>query len=244
MKGSEDGPVVVGGKPGQSELMDRIKGISEPRMPLNGPPWLRDEEIALIEQWIDAGAPDAGKAAAAKTSQTEISTMKSEFVTFEDVEPILGIRCMKCHNTKGLMGPAPEGYLLNNYENALDSRDRARIVPGNPDASELIRRIRGQALPRMPFDGPPYLDSAETELLEKWIVQGARDKVGKAARIPVGARVKLHGMLSGRWTLDGLDLMRGGRERIDKNPQIGDYVEVRGRVTNDRTVLVERIRRR
>jgi uncharacterized membrane protein len=244
LKGSVNDAVVRPRDAQNSELIKRIKGISEPRMPLNGPPWLTDEEIALIEKWIEAGAPDARTDATPEAAKTETPQKKSEFVTFADAEPILGIRCMKCHNTKGLMGPAPEGYLLTNYENALDSRDRARIIPGNPNGSELIRRIRGQALPRMPHDGPPYLSNEEIELLENWIAQGARDRMGNAAHIPIGAKVRLHGTLSGLWELDGLSLGRNGGERIDKKPRLGDYVEVRGLVSNGGAILVERIRRR
>ena len=37
-------------------------------MPFNGPPWLSDEEIRLIRQWIEQGAPDpAGNEAAMPT---------------------------------------------------------------------------------------------------------------------------------------------------------------------------------
>jgi len=56
LKGGEDGPVVIAGDPGKSELVRRIKGLSEPRMPYTGPPWLTDDEIGTIEQWISAGA--------------------------------------------------------------------------------------------------------------------------------------------------------------------------------------------
>lgn len=52
------------------------------------------------------------------------------------------------------MGALPEGYLLSSYAATLASGERARVVPGNPVASELVRRIRGQARPRMPYDGP------------------------------------------------------------------------------------------
>jgi hypothetical protein len=52
------------------------------------------------------------------------------------------------------------------------------VVPGHPEASELVRRIRGQALPRMPFDGPPYLSEADIALIVAWIRQGARDAAG------------------------------------------------------------------
>ena len=54
------------------------------------------------------------------------------------------------------------------------AHERARVVPGNPVASELVRRIRGQARPRMPYDGPPYLTDAEIDLIVAWIEQGAR----------------------------------------------------------------------
>jgi hypothetical protein len=58
LKGGKDGPVVIAGKPGISELVRRIKGLSEPRMPYTGPPWLTDDEIGRIEQWISAGAAE------------------------------------------------------------------------------------------------------------------------------------------------------------------------------------------
>ncbi len=61
MKGAEDGPIVKAGSPDNSELIKRIKGISEPRMPLTGPPWLTDDEIGIISRWIAAGAPESKK---------------------------------------------------------------------------------------------------------------------------------------------------------------------------------------
>ena len=57
-KGGKNGPVVVPGKPGESEIVRRIKGKSTPRMPKNGPPWLSDQETRLIEQWIAGGASE------------------------------------------------------------------------------------------------------------------------------------------------------------------------------------------
>jgi len=57
MTGAKDMKVVLKGEPGGSELVKRIKGISKPRMPKDGPPWLSESEVALIEKWIAAGAP-------------------------------------------------------------------------------------------------------------------------------------------------------------------------------------------
>jgi mono/diheme cytochrome c family protein len=61
LKGGKDGPIIKAGEPDKSELIKRIKGTSEPRMPITGPPWLSDDEIETIERWIAAGAPESKK---------------------------------------------------------------------------------------------------------------------------------------------------------------------------------------
>jgi hypothetical protein len=58
MRGGKHGPVIKAGEPGKSELIRRLKGLSEPRMPYGGPPWLTEDEIATIERWILSGAPE------------------------------------------------------------------------------------------------------------------------------------------------------------------------------------------
>lgn len=58
MAGATDGPVIVKGNPTKSEIVKRLKGISRPRMPRDGPPWLSEKDITLIEKWIAAGAPE------------------------------------------------------------------------------------------------------------------------------------------------------------------------------------------
>jgi hypothetical protein len=57
MKGSKRGPVVISGDPAKSELIRRVTGQTEPRMPYTGPPWLTGEEVQMIERWIAAGSP-------------------------------------------------------------------------------------------------------------------------------------------------------------------------------------------
>lgn len=245
VKGSAKGPVVKAGDPSASELIRRIKGISQPRMPMTGPPFLSESEIALFERWVATGL-SKGDRAQAKSSADTVSRRPApgESVTYLHVAPIFTRRCAKCHTEKGSMGPPPEGFRLTSYEATLSSADRVRVVPGRPNASELLRRIRGQALPRMPFDGPPYLEADEIRLIEDWIAQGARNAEGKSAAMPAGATVRLHGTLGSRWQLDGLDLAVGTRTRIDKAPAAGNYVEVRGRLDEAGNVRVERIRRR
>jgi hypothetical protein len=163
---------------------------------------------------------------------------------WNDVAPILVGRCAKCHVNGGLLGPAPEGYQLISHADTLSATDRARVVPGYPAASELLRRVKGQSQPRMPFDGPPWLSAEEIDLLERWVANGARDANGQPQPVPVGARVRLQGRLDADGRVDGLPLAAGGRMRVDKAPRPGDSVEVRGSLDANGQVLVERLRRR
>ena len=245
LKGSQNGPVVVGGKPEASELIRRLKGVSSPRMPMTGPPFLSDGEVGLFERWIASGMKPGSNSSETLSAPARIARPKSgEPVTYANVAPIFAQRCAKCHSPRGLMGPAPEGYQLISYETTISSLDQARVIPGSAQASELVRRIRGQALPRMPFDGPPYLNDEEIRLITDWINQGAKNTEGERAANSEGARVRLHGKLGSGWRLDSLEMSVLPSTRLDKRPGMGDYVEVRGTVGKDGVITAERIRRR
>jgi hypothetical protein len=56
LKGSETGPVIVLGKPEESQLYKLVAHISEPGMPFKGKK-LADADIASIAEWIKAGVP-------------------------------------------------------------------------------------------------------------------------------------------------------------------------------------------
>jgi hypothetical protein len=53
LAGGAKGPVVRPGDPGSSELLRRLNGSSQPRMPMTGPPFLSDAEVACSK----AGSP-------------------------------------------------------------------------------------------------------------------------------------------------------------------------------------------
>lgn len=241
--GSWNGSVAVAGSPAESEIVRRIKGISMPRMPFDGPPWLEDDEIALIEAWIAAGMPEGDVSTPPGDTGRSVPG-PGEPVFFADVEPIFLQRCIKCHSDASTLGAPPEGLRLTTRELILAGGDRMVVVPGNAEASELVRRVRGQSQPRMPFDGPPFLDDEQIRLIVDWIEQGAKDDEGVAAPVPVGARVRLEGILTDRWALDGMALTMTGSTRVDDDPRIGDRVEVRGTVAADGSVTVTRLRGR
>jgi len=166
-------------------------------------------------------------------------------LNYSDVAPVLLGRCVMCHIPNGMMGDPPEGYRLDSYEETVSTADRARVVPGNSLASELYRRIKGHAIPRMPLNGPPYLSEEDIKRVAQWIDDGARDTSGSGAAEVAGARVRLHGKLTQKWKLDGLELTVHSGTRIKKSPGIGSYVRVDGRVSADgTTIIADRIKRR
>ena len=242
LAGSSRGAVVESGDPAGSELIRRLDGRSMPRMPMTGPPFLADDEVALFEQWILDGM-QAG-AVTEMSASVQPPAAAAGPVRYDQVAPIFATRCARCHTENGLMGGPPEGYRLASYEDTVSSADRVRVVPGNPAASELLRRIRGQALPKMPFDGPPFLTDDEIGMIAQWIADGARDSTGSPAPVPAGSRVRLHGRLESLERLDDLSLVITRSTRLDKSPGPGDYVEVRGTLDADGRVLVDRMRPR
>jgi mono/diheme cytochrome c family protein len=245
-QGSTNGPVVIPGDPQRSELVHRIRGTRQPRMPLTGPPYLSDDEMRLIEAWITAGMPEGEPflVATVPPPAQKKRPQPGESVVYSDVAQIFLQRCVKCHTDQGLRGGPPEGLRLKNRDQILAGGERVVVVPGSPGASELVRRIRGQAHPRMPLDGPPFLTDDEIHWISDWIAQGAPDDQGRKAPIPMGGKVRLHGRLTGFWELDGFPIEVGSGTRLKKGPSVGDYVQVRGVVKDDGGIRATRIRPR
>jgi mono/diheme cytochrome c family protein len=233
------------GDPSGSELIRRVQGESQPRMPLTGPPFLSEEEIALLEAWVQAGMP-AGDVAAATRQSPPVPPRPEpdEIATFEHVQPILLKRCVKCHKENGKMGPPPEGLRLDSYAKVIAGGERLVIVPGKPGLSELIRRIEGKALPRMPFDGPPWLDEEDLQLLRQWVQQGACNAAGEPMPIPQGRKVRFRGRMTGPSAVDGAEFILGDEARVDKDPRVGDQIELRGVVDEAGNVRANRLRKR
>jgi mono/diheme cytochrome c family protein len=87
------------------------------------------------------------------------------------VKPIFNKKCIACHG--GVKQKA--GFSLLFREEALGNTESGRpaIIPGNPDESELIRRItETDPEERMPYKHEP-LSKGEIEILTQWIKQGA-----------------------------------------------------------------------
>lgn len=239
MAGSENGPVVRPDDVAASPILRRLRGEAQPRMPLDGPPFLEPEQIALIEGWITAGAPRDGAAEPAPEPPED-----DGIVTFADVDAILRQRCIVCHSDNGRMAAPPEGLRLTTLALVLRGGDRVVVIPGNPDASELWRRVVGHATPRMPFDGPPWLTEPQIETIGQWIAEGAIDDAGRPAPIPVGAELRLRGSVTGPSEIDGAGFVVTGATRVEDRLSVGMEAEMRGVVDAAGGVVATRLRAR
>jgi hypothetical protein len=113
------------------------------------------------------GASEAGSARVEMTGGSDAVFIKS-------IQPILTNSCLECHGAV-----RPKGRLrLDSREGALASgrSGRVAVVPGRPEASELLRRVK---LPRddeeaMPEGDGSGLSAEQIAALEKWIADGAR----------------------------------------------------------------------
>jgi mono/diheme cytochrome c family protein len=101
------------------------------------------------------------------------------------IAPILKDHCLLCHSAEKHRG----GLRLNTYAALMHGgKDGLVIVPGNPQASELHRRVSLPAGSKdaMPAEGKPHLSAADIRLIDLWIAAGAsatlpRDAIAGAA---------------------------------------------------------------
>lgn len=242
MSGSENGPVVNTVAAEQSSLVLRLNGAVEPRMPLDGPPFLSDDEINTITAWMANGAigPETETSATLEPQDPYADGQ----ITYDEVASVFGRHCVICHSDNGRYESPPEGLRLSSLDHILRGGERLAVLPGNAQASEIIRRVEGYSDPRMPLDGPPWLSEEETQLLRDWIDGGAKSTDGTPAAIPVGERVRMRGILTGRNEIDGAAFVVTGGTRIDDVPSIGGRAEVRGHIDANGDIIAERFRER
>ena len=122
----------------------------------------------VLAGWASLAAPSP----AARAAESPLPAV----VEFNrDIRPILSDNCFACHGPD--LGQRQAGLMLHTEEGAFADRDgRRAVVPGKPDQSELYRRVTstdgGQRMP--PPKAGKQLSKRQTELLRKWIEQGAK----------------------------------------------------------------------
>ena len=139
--------------------------------------------------------------------------MAGEVSFNRDIRPIFLKNCTACHG-----GVKEAGGISFIYrERALREGESGKnaIVPGKPESSEMMRRIRStdpdEMMPQ-PKHGTP-LKPADIELIETWISEGAKWEEHWAFMPPI--EKKIPALKNESWTTQPLD--RFVLENIEKN---------------------------
>jgi Protein of unknown function (DUF1549)/Protein of unknown function (DUF1553)/Planctomycete cytochrome C len=97
---------------------------------------------------------------------------KDQIEFSRDIRPIFNQNCVSCHG--GVRQKNGVSFIYREEALGRGKSGRPTIVPGDPDASELIRRVTSKDPDqRMPYHAPP-LSSQQISLLRRWIKQGAK----------------------------------------------------------------------
>lgn len=183
MRGTTAGRVVL---PGNGEGSRIYQVIEEGDMPRGGGR-VTDDELALLKKWIDEGArvdpqfrstslvvlnADNDTAKPAMPEPELVQATGKETVSFAlDVAPVIVQNCGGCHvNAQNARG----GLNLTMFQGWLRGGDSGNLfVPGNPDESLLVQKLKGTAGgDRMPQNRPPLPDET-IEKIATWIKEGA-----------------------------------------------------------------------
>lgn len=181
IKGSKGGVVLFPGDPVASRLVETIETGDMPRSGNKVSP----ENLAKLKLWVTEGAkfdgpsPDApivslitSKGTPAKTEPTKIGAPTGkETVSFaRDVAPILMANCNGCHYAATRVGA---GLQFNTFSQIVKGSDGGPVlVPGKPDESLIIRKLRGMEGAQMPL-GRSALPDSQIQLVATWIKEGA-----------------------------------------------------------------------
>ena len=137
-----------------------------------------------------------------------------------EVRPILNQKCLSCH---GGVRQAGGFSLLFEHEALANTTDSGKpaIVPGQPEQSEMIRRIlHSDEELRMPLEKEP-LTEAEVDILKRWIKSGAKWEKHWAYIAPEKPEIpNLSGDLND-WSKNTIDQFIGARlEQKGLQPEV------------------------
>jgi Planctomycete cytochrome C len=92
----------------------------------------------------------------------------------EDIAPIFKGWCVSCHQPGG-EGFKASGLDLTTYQGTMKgTKFGPMVIPRQPDVSNLVVLMRGQAKIRMPLGHKPLPDCL-TRNVWSWIFEGAKD---------------------------------------------------------------------
>ena len=82
-----------------------------------------------------------------------------------DIAPIFAVNCFGCH-------PPLSNFDALTLDGLLAGGDSGpAVIPGDPNGSLILKRLRGEIAPQMPLGF--QLDPGDIALIETWIADGA-----------------------------------------------------------------------
>ncbi len=191
--------------------------------------------LAVVWALCVGGVPQPAVAAAQAVSPG--SERRIEFSS--DIRPILADKCFACHGPDAANNLSPLRFDSEAHAMADLDNGRRAIVRGNPEQSELVRRITAeQTSMRMPpVSSGLQLSKGEIEKLTEWIAQGAEWQQHWAFSRPVRPRAaRVENQSWARNAIDSIVLAQLEREGRKPSPEADRATLIR-RVSLDLTGL-------
>lgn len=173
---------VFPGDPSRSYLYELVANDTMPQ----GNNKLTADEKQMLKRWIEQGGQlDPGltdfdlrtvaatpPAAAGELPEIPRATESDTVFFSRDVAPLLVASCQGCHLQTNQVR---NGLSLDNFTRLWQGGGAGPLlVPGNPDDSLLIKKLRGMSDgQRMPLNRPAWSDE-QIELVNTWIREGAK----------------------------------------------------------------------
>lgn len=141
--------------------------------------------LAACGGFVDGLDPAVGTPLSERCANTD-SDLTQTVSYSKDIVPILrgeagpGCGCHIPSIEANPIGFEQTGLSFETYDalraGGVNTRS-AIVVPGEPCSSFLWQKVSpGPPIgARMPYDGPPFLDPAQRQLIADWIAEGARD---------------------------------------------------------------------
>ena len=141
LRGGVNGQDVTAGKPDESALVQYVRGVKTPRMPMNGPA-LTVDEVHLLREWIFAGAHD-------DTAAGSTATVKARPVAQFPIEDESGLSLaeLRAKHLARLPRPAPvpvvSATTFNEIDRFIAAKWQEKKFPTPPvcDDNAFMRRV-------------------------------------------------------------------------------------------------------